>query len=115
MLVLRLAMFSIEQSSQPVFNAVLCISTHHLRFQDCLRELDAVWARFIHTALPLKERSQCVRMQERNLDTGAVVYSFFRHFSVEEIETAANALNLRSEIIRSQGTPYSTVIFTRRP
>ncbi len=99
------------------FDAVVCYRVlHHLpRFEDCLRELSAVSRGFVHTALPLKERSQCVRMQERNLDTGAITHSFFRHFCRDEIARTAEALNLQFDIASFPHTPYSAVVFSPAP
>lgn len=96
------------------FNVSVCYRVlHHLpRFSDCLRELASVTAGYIHTALPIRDRSQCVRMREKNLETGTVAYSFYRWFSRNEIMETASALNLCAEIHSYPKAVYSTVVFT---
>ncbi|MDD4737477.1 MAG: class I SAM-dependent methyltransferase [Kiritimatiellae bacterium] len=105
-----------HQFSSASFDVVVCYRVlHHLpRFRDCLRELAAVSKGWVHTALPIKERSHCVRMRETNLDTGTITYSFHRYFSREEIVETAEALSLQAEIHSYPKQPYSTVLFSKK-
>lgn len=88
---------------------------HHLPwFEQALSQLAAISRLFIHTALPIAEKSHCLKMREINHDTGNVTYSFYRFFSQDEIECAAQPLNMEVTIIPPPEPPYSTVIFNHK-
>jgi SAM-dependent methyltransferase len=95
------------------FDVAVCYRVlHHLpHFQDCVHELSIVSKNYVHTALPLRDRSSCVRMRETNRETGEIVYSFYRYFCRNEIMDTADELGLQAKIISYPNKPYSTVLF----
>ena len=103
-----------EQFADRPFDVAVCYRVlHHLPyFPKCLQELCRVVRDFVHTALPIKARSQCMRIKEENTQTGKTTVIYFRHFSPGEIEAAVSSLSVaKHTIAHYANSPYSAVTF----